>query len=108
MTTTVKPKWDGIREFLWAPDTVRRIATIADEVAQRAAAATGAVDGHPVPTVAHGEYDTDIPRMRREDDPTDERARSAVIGQHPTADGRKAASDALRAALGTHYNGGLL
>lgn len=106
MPAVIKPKWDGIMEFLTDPETAVIVADIADSVAARAAAATGQVDGAPAPTVTDGYPPDDDPVMRREDDPTDERVRSAVIVHHPTEGGRTAATAALKAALGTHYNGG--
>ena len=65
---------------------VSLVARVADEMANSAAGAAGSVHGHPVV-------------MRREDEPTPTRARSAIIVSHPTPKGRAAGNKALAALL---------
>ena len=66
--------------------TAAAVAKVADELARSAAGAAGSVHGHPVV-------------MRREDEPTPTRARSAIIVSHPTPKGRAAGNKALAALL---------
>lgn len=73
-------------ENLDSRKTAATVAKVADELARSAAGAAGSVHGHAVV-------------MRREDEPTPTRARSAIIVSHPTPKGRAAGNKALAALL---------
>lgn len=76
---------DGMRRILMQ-EAAPICARIADRVAATTIALVGGVDGQPVDA-------------RRFDEPTGQRARSAVLFTHPTAAGRRAAREAAEAAL---------
>lgn len=84
---TIKPNARGIAALLLEPGTADLVAQVADDVARTAAAAVGSVNGYPAPKVTM-DATSDDPTMRRDDSRTRSRARSAVIGKHPTPKGR--------------------
>jgi hypothetical protein len=101
----VKPVWPGIRSFLKGSATSALVASTADDIAKLAVARAGG-DW----TVVHGDSgDPDSGRMRREDDSTPTRARSAIIAHHPDPKKRALGRTALRTAQVNHRRGlGLL
>lgn len=95
---TIKPNSRGIAKLLLEPGTADLVATTADDVAREASAAVGSVNGYPAPQVTT-DANMREPNMRRDDTRTRTRARSAVIGKHPTTKGRQASRKALQRAV---------
>ncbi len=100
----VKPNMRGIASLLTAEGTAALVSDTADRVAARAAAATGSVNDQPPPIVTRSE-DMKAPNMRRLDEAGKTRARSVIIGQHPTPKGRKAEREALQTAAARKSSG---
>jgi hypothetical protein len=80
------PNLGSGEEIMLSRKCVAMVARIADELANSAAGAAGVIHGHSVV-------------MRREDEPTPKRARSAIIVSHPTPKGRDAGNKALAALV---------
>jgi hypothetical protein len=85
MALLIKLNATGVDQILKV-EAAPMIKAIADRIANTAESVAGSPSGHRVV-------------MTRYDEPTPERARSAIVVSHSTSAGRQAGIDALKAAM---------